>query len=306
MTVQRVREEEPSEIRRRLYRRASWIAVAGNVLLAAAKGAAAWASGSSAVFADAANSLSDTLYSLLMAVGLYLAQQPPDRGHPQGHSRFEPLVSLLIAVAMVAAGVTAARESVLRLLSEPGSIATVWPTAALLGGIVVKVAMYAVVRRIGDRARSPAVKASARDNLADVLTSGAALIGVWGARLIHPLFDPVAGILVSLWIFRAVWEIVEENLGYLTGRAASPELHERIVEAASQVPGVLNVHQVIADHVGPEIRADIHVDVDGEMTLRQAHAIADRVEEELEALPEVDLAFVHLEPVPRGGESPQA
>ena len=306
MTVQRVREEEPSEIRRRLYRRASWIAVAGNALLAAAKGAAAWASGSSAVFADAANSLSDTLYSLLMAVGLYLAQQPPDRGHPQGHSRFEPLVSLLIAVAMVAAGVTAARESVLRLLSEPGSIATVWPTAALLGGIVVKVAMYAVVRRIGDRARSPAVKASARDNLADVLTSGAALIGVWGARLIHPLFDPVAGILVSLWIFRAVWEIVEENLGYLTGRAASPELHERIVEAASQVPGVLNVHQVIADHVGPEIRADIHVDVDGEMTLRQAHAIADRVEEELEALPEVDLAFVHLEPVPRGGESPQA
>ena len=98
MALQSVRRERPDPQRQRFYRQAVLIAIAGNVLLAATKGAVAYLSGSSAVLSDAANSLSDVLYSLLMAVGLYLAQQPPDEGHPQGHGRFEPLVSLLIAV----------------------------------------------------------------------------------------------------------------------------------------------------------------------------------------------------------------
>ncbi len=102
--------------------------------------------------------------------------------------------------------------------------------------------------------------------------------------------------MVSLWIFRAAWEILRENLGYLTGRGASPELVAQIVAAASSVPGVLDVHQVIADYVGPQLRVDIHVDVDGEMTLHQAHAIADQVQAQVEALLAVDMAFIHVEP----------
>ncbi len=92
------------------------------------------------------------------------------------------------------------------------------------------------------------------------------------------------------------WEILSENVGYLTGRGAPPEVVADIVSAASSVPGVLNVHQVIADHVGPELRVDMHVDVDGEMTLHEAHAIAERVEAQVETLSTVDLAFVHVEP----------
>jgi cation diffusion facilitator family transporter len=296
MDMQSVRLEHPDHQRRRLYRQAIQFAIVGNVLLAAAKGVVAWFSGSSAVFSDAANSLSDTLYSLLMAVGLHLAQQPADESHPQGHGRFEPLVSLFIAVAMVAAGFTAMREGVLRFLSGAMAIEPGWPTVALVGSALVKVAMYMRVGRMGRLAHSPAIQASARDNLSDVLTSTAAMLGVWGSRLVHPLFDPVAGVVVSLWIFRAAGEILSENLGYLTGRRAPEELVDQIVVAASSVPGVLDVHQVIADHVGPQVRVDMHIDVDGEMTLRQAHAIADRVQVEVEALPTVDLAFVHVEP----------
>lgn len=70
------------------------------------------------------------------------------------------------------------------------------------------------------------------EDLADVLTSAAALLGVWASRLVHPLFDPVAGVAVSLWTFRAAWEILHENLGYLTGRSAPPELANQIVAAA--------------------------------------------------------------------------
>ncbi len=296
MSLQSVRREFPDPHRQRLYRQAILIAIAGNAFLATTKGAVAYLSGSSAVLSDAANSLSDTLYSLLMAVGLHLAQQPADESHPQGHSRFEPLVSLLIAIMMGAAGFTALREGVLRFLSGATAIEPGWPAAVLVGSALLKVAMYFLVGRIGRVTHSPAIRASAHDNLADVLASAAALVGVLGSRLIHPLFDPTAGIVVSLWIFRAAWEILRENLGYLTGRGASPELVAQIVAAASSVPGVLGVHQVIADYVGPQLRVDIHVDVDGEMTLHQAHAIADHVQAQVEALLAVDMAFIHVEP----------
>ena len=157
--------------------------------------------------------------------------------------------------------------------------------------------MYLLVGRIGRLAHSPAILASARDNLADVLTSTAALVGIWGSRVVHPVLDPAAGLVVALWIFRAGWEILTENLGYLTGRSASEDLSARIIVVASAVPGVLAVHQVVADYVGPQVRVDMHIDVDGEMTIREAHSIADHVQMELEALPAVDLAFVHVEPV---------
>jgi cation diffusion facilitator family transporter len=303
MTLQRVRLETLDAERQRLYRRAIWITIAGNVLLAAAKGTVAWLSGSSAVLSDAANSISDVLYSLLLAMGLYLAQRPADESHPQGHSRFEPLVSLIITIAMGVAGVAALREGILRFISGATAIEPGWPTVALAGSALVKVVMFLLVGRIGRQADSPAIRACGRDNLSDVLTSAAALVGVWGSDLIHPLLDPVAGVAVALWIFRAMWGILSENLGYLTGRGAGLELTEQIISVASAVPGVLDVHQVIADHVGPQLRVDMHIDVDGEIGLDQAHAIADQVQAQVEALPAVDLAFVHVEPT---GFTPEA
>ena len=81
------------------------------------------------------------------------------------------------------------------------------------------------------------------------------------------------------------------------GRSASEDLTARIISVASAVPGVLAVHQVVADHVGPQVRVDMHIDVDGEITIREAHSIADQVQMEVEALPAVDLAFVHVEPI---------
>ena len=294
--VKTVRQESRDLRRQRLYRRAILLSVAGNVLLAAAKGGVAWVSGSSAVLSDAANSFSDILYSLFMALGLYLAHQPADRGHPQGHSRFEPLISLLIAGIMGVAGYAAISEAVQRFRTGATAIRPGWPSVVLVGSALVKVVMYRLVLDLGETTNSPAIRASARDNLADVATSLAALIGVLGSNVIHPLMDPVVGVLVALWILHAIWEIVRENLGYLTGRGAPPEVRESIVEAASSVPGVLHVHQVIADYVGPELRVDMHIDVDGDLKLRKAHAIGELVEDRVEALPDVDMAFVHVEP----------
>jgi cation diffusion facilitator family transporter len=296
MSLERVRQQQQDPARWRLYRRAITLALAGNTLLAAVKAGGAYVSGSSAVLSDALNSLSDMLYSGLMAAGLYVAQQPPDEGHPQGHSRFEAMVGLLVALGMTAAGLAAIYQGVRRFVTGTGSIPPGWPTAVLLGSALVKLAMYFMVRRIGLAAASPAIRATARDNLADVLTSLTALVGVWTSNLVHPLLDPAAAIAVALFVFRAAWQAGYENLGYLTGRGASSDLASKIAAVACAVAGVLNVHQVIADHVGPGLRVDMHIDVDPEITLREAHAIADAVQTKVEALKEVDLAFVHVEP----------
>lgn len=294
--VRQVRREQTDGSRLALYRRAIVVAMVGNTLLAVAKGWVAWRMDSSAVLSDAANSLSDTLYSLLMAAGLYAAQQPADETHPQGHSRFEPVVSVLIALSMGLAGYSAARQGVRRFRAGGAAVSPTWPTVVLLGAVVTKVVMFKLVMNLGRRAGSPALRASARDNLADVLASLAALGGVVGSNVVHPLLDPIAGVLVAFWIFRAMAEILYENVGYLTGRGAPMEINQDIVDAASAVRGVINVHQVIADYVGPELRVDMHIDVSGEMTLREAHDIAEQVAERVEDLSSVDLAFVHVEP----------
>jgi len=292
-----VRSSQIDPIRLRLYQRAIWIAVLGNSILALAKGATAWSSGSTALLATAVDSATDLVYTLFMAWGLWRSQQPADESHPQGHARIEPLVSMLIALMMGLAGLAVVRQAVARLQGEPATFAWGWPTAILIGSALVKVFMYLAVRRLGQKARSPAIMASAQDNLADVISAGTALVGVLAANWLHPLADPVAGLVVSIWIFRNAAGILVANLGYLAGRAAEPELLERIYAVARQVDGVAGVHRVIADYVGPQVRAEVHVDVDGEISFHFAHQISNAVRDAVEALDEVDLAFVHPEPV---------
>jgi cation diffusion facilitator family transporter len=306
--TQSIRHVRPSEIDRsrlRLYRRAIWIALLGNGALALAKGAGAWLSGSTAVLATAVDSATDLVYTLFMAWGLWRSQQPADESHPQGHARIEPVVSAVIALMMGLAGFEVVRRAIDRLTGEAATFSWGWPAAILIGSGVVKVLMYLAVRRLGQKARSPAIMASAKDNLADVISAGTALVGVLAASWLHPLADPVAGLAVSIWIFRNAAAILAENLGYLTGRAAEPELLELIHAAAQQVDGVLGVHRVIADYVGPQVRAELHVEIDGEISFLGAHQISNAVRDAVEALDEVDLAFVHLEPaqLQRGKQS---
>lgn len=299
--MKRVRSDSPDSWRNNLYKKAILIAIGGNIALTIIKGVLAWISGSSAVFSDAANSLSDALYSIIMGIGLYVSQRPADETHPQGHSQFEPLVSLFIAAAMGIAGFAAAWQSIQHFVGEPKTIALGWPTIVLIIAIAVKYIMYYLVARIGKQVHSPAIKASARDNLVDIITSSSALIGVWGAHFIHPYFDPIAGLFVALWIFKATAEIFWENIGYLTGRGANIELTQEIAEAASSIAEVEDVHRIVAEYIGPQLRVDMHINVDGSITLDRAHDIGEEVREAVEKLQQVDLVFVHIEPVGHEG-----
>lgn len=303
--IRHVRPSHIDPVRMRLYQRAIWIAVLGNGALALAKGAVAWLSGSTALLATAVDSTTDLVYTLFMAWGLWYSQQPADESHPQGHARIEPVVSAVIALMMGLAGLEVVRQAINGLQGEPAAFAWGLPAAVLLGSALVKVIMFLLVRRLGQKAHSPAIMASAKDNLADVISSGTALAGVVAASWIHPLADPLAALAVSIWIFRNAAGILVENLGYLTGRAAEPEQLERIYATARNVEGVQGVHRVIADYVGPQVRAELHVEVDGNITFHDAHRISNAVRDAVEDLDEVDLAFVHLEPLQgHSGELP--
>ena len=294
--MQWIRDYEPNPGRTKAYRTALIITLAGNILLAVAKGLASYFTGSIALYADAANSISDVIYSLAMVVGLWMAIQPPDISHPQGHSRFEPLVGLLVAVMMTLAGYEALRSSIERFLAGGEVVEMGLPTIILLSSAALKAGMFFIITRLAKQVQSPSLKITAKDNLSDVLTSLAAFIGILGSNWINPLLDPIAGVLVALWIFRAAFDAGKENLAYLTGAGADEELREKIIDTAKNVPGVLRVHHMMSDYVGPKLVVDMHINLPGDQPLDEVHEITDRVIEALEALPEIDRAYVHVEP----------
>ena len=291
-----IRDYRPQPGQSALYRRALWITVSGNILLAASKAYAAYISGSVALYADTANSVSDVLYSLLMVLGLWVAQRPPDISHPQGHSRFEPLVGLMVTFSMGYAGFEAGRAAIQRFIEGGKAIEIGLPLVVLIFSAAVKAGMFSSIRNIARKLRSPTLATTAKDNLSDVLTSTAALLGAVGSSLIHPLLDPVAGVAVAIWIFRAAFNAGKENLDFLTGAGASEELRKQIVDIAQSVPGVLRVHHTMTEYVGPRLVVDLHINVDGNTTLNEVHTISDEVSRRLLELPEIDRAYVHIEP----------
>lgn len=294
--MQWVRTVTPQPQQNKLYWIAITITLAGNVILAASKAVAAYLSGSVALYADAANSISDVVYSLMMVFGLWVSMRPPDLSHPQGHSRFDPLVAMLVTFAMTFAGFQAAREAVERFLAGGGAVELGLPVLILLFSMIVKLGMFLSIRRIGNQVSSPTLRTTAVDHLADILTSAAAFLGILGSNWIHPLLDPIAGLIVAAWIFRAAFLAARNNLGYLTGQGASEEFSKQLLAAAESVPGVIRVHHLMAEYVGPALVVDLHVNVDAETPLRRTHAISDQVSDSLKAFPEVDRVYVHIEP----------
>lgn len=290
------REHTPNPQRERLYRQALLVTGLGNLTLAVVKAIAAAMTGSAALYSDAANSISDVLYSVMMVLGLWVAQRPPDISHPQGHSRFEPLVGVVVSFSMTFAGYEAARTGIQRFIEGGSSVTLGLPALVLFFAMLVKTGMYSFINRSAKQLNSPTLATTAKDNLSDVLTSLAAFFGILGSQYLSPLTDPIAGVLVAVWIFRQAFMALRENLDFLTGAGASQDLREEIVRRAESVPGVLRVHHLLTEYVGPTLVVDLHVNVVGTTDLITVHDISEEVARQVEDLAEVDRAYVHIEP----------
>jgi cation diffusion facilitator family transporter len=277
--------------------RVGLVVLGANAALAVAKGAVWLETGSLAVGSEAANSLVDTAYSATVVGGLYLTTRPPDFDHPHGHERIEPFVSLAIAVAVLAVGALLLRRSAAAVLLGDVSVAQGPIALAVLGGTAaVKYLLYRYCLDAGKVHESPALVATALDSRIDVLTAGAAFLGVAGARIGFPILDPLAAGVVSLAILHTGVGIARDNVNYLIGRAPPEDLRGTIVERAHAHPEIEGVHDVIAHYVGPEVDVSLHVEIEGDRTVEEAHAIETDVMEAIQAVSEVDDVFVHVDP----------
>jgi cation diffusion facilitator family transporter len=278
-------------------RRAGLLVLAANGLLVVAKGWVWIETGSLAVGSEAINSLVDAVYSAVVLGGLYLTTRPPDAEHPHGHERIEPFVALAIALSVFATGGFVLWRALDVILAGDVAVSRGPAAVAVLTGAgVLKYGLYRYCLRAGETHDSPALSATALDNRNDVLTAGAALVGVLGAQAGFPVFDPLAAGVVALGICYTGFEIVRDNVGYLVGRAPPESLRATIVRRALAHPDVEGVHEVIAHYVGPEIDVSLHVEVEGDRTLREAHAIESAIVASIRALPRIDDVFVHVDP----------
>lgn len=283
--------------RRVALRRVGVVVLGANLALAVAKGAVWLPTGSLAVGSEALNSLVDAVYSAVVLGGLYLTTRPPDFEHPHGHERIEPFVSLFVALGIFAAAGAVFWQAVDGALTGGAPIRRgPLAVAILLGAAVVKYALYRYSLREGDRHRSPAVTAIAMDSRTDILSAGAAVFGVVGASMGYPVLDPLAAAIVGMGILYTGIEIVRSNVNYLVGRAPPDELRAEIIARALAHEDVEGVHDVVAHYVGPEIDVSLHVEVEGDLTIREAHRIETDVVEAIQALASVDDVFVHIDP----------
>ncbi len=277
--------------------RATLINILGNTLLLVLKLWAGLLSGSIALISEAINSLSDIVSSIATFICVRISDQQADEGHPFGHSRAEPVAGMIIAVLAGILGFEILKESIKRffypLTPEVGIFALSVPIIT----IIVKVFMSAYFSRTGKEINSPALKATALDSLMDIFVAAAALVGLAGARLGYPVLDPLAGLVISLWIMYTGYSIGMENIDYLMGRAPEPALMKEIERETLSVAGVRAYNTVRAHYVGNFIHVEIHVEVDKMLPTVDSHAIGKEVETRVEDLRSIQKAFVHIDPV---------
>ena len=278
------------------FQRAAGVNILGNALKIAVVGATGVAFGSVALLADAAHSVADLVASAVVFVWGGSRYDAADETHPHGHQRIEPLTALFVGAIIVLLGVLLLRESVTELLGSPGVEADPILVAALVFALVDMYLLYWYTERVNATLGSTALTALAADCLNDIYTTVAALVGVFAVLLGVPILDPVAGALVSLLVVYQGVEIGRENVTYLVGAAPPVGDRERVTEALREHPAVEGVHDLTVYYDGTDLEVEVHVEVDGGMTLREAHDVETALVTGLRDLEDIGDVHVHLDP----------
>lgn len=281
---------------RRAFLRAAVVNVVGNLLKILVEGAAGLAFGSLALIADAAHSVADLLASLVVLIWGRTAFTGPDADHPHGHERIEPLTALVVGVTLILLAGTLLWDAIGALRRGPMVEFSPVLVGGLLFAIVDMILVYWYTVRINATLDSPSLRALAVDASNDVYTSIAAGIGVGGVALGFPILDPLAGALVSLLVLYQGIEISRENVRYLIGTAPDPERREAVRSTLLGHERVQGVHDLRVYYDGPSLEVEVHVEVDGDMTVREAHDIETDLVEALRKRADIGDAHVHLDP----------
>ena len=273
--------------------------IVGNAALALVKGAAGVLGQSYALVADAIESATDACSSVLLLFGLRFATLPADDNHPYGHGRAEPLLTFAVVVLLLGAAVAIGIEAVGRI-TDPGAPPAPW-TLLVAGAVIVgKEWAYRVVSRRGDATRSTALQADAWHHRSDALTSLAAFVGISVALLMGEGWeaaDAWAALAAAAVITVNAYLIFRPALGELMDEQRHDELVAEIRRVAAGVDGVVDTEKCFVRKTGMAHHVDLHLVVDGTVSVRAGHAIAHRLKGALmEDLPELTDVLIHVEP----------
>jgi cation diffusion facilitator family transporter len=267
--------------------------------LAIFKGAAGYLGNSQALIADAVESLGDVLSSAIVWFGIRLSVRPPDDNHPYGHGKIEPMAAVLVSVLLIGAALGVFISSLHRL-SKPASSPELFTLPVLLVVTLVKFGLAGRVSRLSRELSSMSLHGDALHHQSDAVTSLAALIGVSVAIIGgegYESADSYAAMFASAVIAHGAYRILVPALHELSDRAPESGLDERAKEAARLVAGVIDLEKCFVRKMGLSYYIDLHVIVEGELSVREGHSIAHRVEEAIQdAVPEVAEVLVHIEP----------
>jgi cation diffusion facilitator family transporter len=270
-----------------------------NLTLAAAKAAAGILGHSQAVLADALHSLTDSVTDIAVILGVRFWTAPADEDHPHGHGRIETLITVVIGLAVGAVAVGMGVQAIRGLRHDPGTAPTAIALVVALVSIAVKEVLYRWTAKVGREVRSPALEANAWHHRSDAISSIPAAVAV-AVTLIDPgwaVVDRVGAVVVCLLILQASWRILRPALDQLIDAGAPVSDRRRIEEIALQVDGVEAAHAVRTRYVGADLAVDLHVEVDGGLSVGEGHAVAVAVRRKLiEEGPNVIDALVQIEP----------
>jgi len=270
-----------------------------NLLLAAAKAAAGIFGHSQAVLADALHSLTDSVTDIAVILGVRYWTAPADEDHPHGHGRIETLVTVVIGLAIGGVAIGMGTQAIRGLRDGPDTAPTGIAFVVALASIVVKEVLYRWTARVGREVRSPALEANAWHHRSDAISSIPAAIAV-AVTLIDPAWavvDRVGAVVVCLLILQASWRILRPSIDQLIDAGAPASDRSRIEKLALQVDGVEAAHAVRTRYVGADLAVDLHVEIDGGLSVGEGHTIAVAVRRKLvEEGPNVIDALVQIEP----------
>lgn len=284
----------------RIVARVSAVGIGGNVLLSAFKLVAGIVGHSGAMISDAVHSLSDVFATLIAFIGVKMAGRGADDGHPYGHERFECVASLLLSAILCLTGLGIGVTGIRSILSAGADAVAVPGMIALIAAVVsiaVKESMFWYTRWCARQIRSSAFMADAWHHRSDALSSIGALIGIAGARMGYPVLDPIASLVICLFILKVAYDICKDAIEKMTDHACPEAFTQQLETCILRQNGVLGIDLLQTRQFGEKVYVDAEIRIDGTVPLTEAHEIAECVHGQIEAeFPTVKHIMIHMNP----------
>lgn len=277
-----------------------------NVVLTALKFAAGVFGHSQALIADAIHSLSDFATDIAVLIGLRFTAKPVDKDHAYGHGKYETLAAAIIGLALAYVGIRIAGAAIHRIFNalhgDVPTMPSVYAFWAAIFSIAIKEWLFRATMKVARATGSAVLIANAWHHRSDAFSSVATAAGVGAAVFLgHDwlILDPIAALFVSLFLLRVAWRILRDQIGDLTDRNLSPAVCDEILAMARDIPGIAEPHDLRTRMVGRIPVIDIHICLRADLPLREAHTIANTLEDALQQrFGKETIANLHLEPYP--------